>query len=57
MTTNGKVGPKVDENALKEFAKGKKTGEIQDYARNVNGVENVEVKLLAILGHERAWRY
>ncbi len=45
VTTNGKVGPKVDENALKEFANGKKTGEIQDYARNVNGVENVEVKL------------
>ncbi len=45
VTTNGKIGPKIDENALKEFAKGKKTGEIQDYARNVNGVENVEVKL------------
>jgi len=45
ITTNGKVGPKIDEAALKEFAKGKKTGEIQDYARNINGVENVEVKL------------
>lgn len=45
ITTNGKVGPKVDEDALKEFAKGKKTGEIQDYAQNINGVESVEVKL------------
>lgn len=45
ITTNGKVGPKIDEIALKEFAKGKKTGEIQDYAQSINGVENVEVKL------------
>lgn len=45
ITTNGKIGPKIDENALKEFAKGKKTGEIQDYAQNINGVESVEVKL------------
>lgn len=45
VTTNGKVGPKIDENALKEFAKGKKTGEVQDYARNINGVEDVVVNL------------
>lgn len=45
VTTNGKIGPKIDENALKEFAKGKKTGEVQDYARNINGVEDVVVNL------------
>lgn len=45
ITTNGKIGPKIDEDALKEFAKGKKAGEVQDYARNINGVEDVEVKL------------
>lgn len=45
VTTNGKIGPKIDETALKEFAKGKKTGEVQDYARNINGVEDVDVAL------------
>lgn len=45
ITTNGKIGPKIDEDALKEFAKGKKSGEVQDYARNINGVEDVKVEL------------
>lgn len=45
ITTNGKIGPKIDEDALKEFAKGKKSGEVQDYARNSNGVEDVKVEL------------
>ena len=45
ITTNGKIGPKIDANALKEYAKGKRLGEIQTYVQNVNGVENVDVKL------------
>ncbi len=43
VTTNGKVGPKIDENALKEFAKGKRLGEIQSYAENTNGIDSVTV--------------
>lgn len=44
VTANGKVGPKIDEDALKEYAKGKRFGEIQSYASGINGVENVDVK-------------
>ena len=44
VTTNGKVGPKIDEEALKNYAKGKRFGEIQSYTKNINGVENVDVK-------------
>ncbi len=44
LSTNGKIGPKVDEDALKEYAKGKRYGEIQDYVKQVNGVDDVDVK-------------
>lgn len=45
ITTNGKIGPVIDEEALKVFAKGKRTGEIQDYIQRINGVGSVDVKL------------
>lgn len=46
MTTNGKIGPKIDEKALKEYARGKRLGEIQSYVQNINGVDGngVDVK-------------
>lgn len=44
MTTNGKIGPKIDESALKTYAKGKRFGEIQSYVRQIDGVESVDVK-------------
>ncbi len=44
ITTNGKVGPKIDEKSLKEFAKGKKSGEIMPYVQKIDGVEDVKVK-------------
>jgi len=44
ITTNGKIGPKIDDTALKEYAKGKRLGEIQSYVQNINGVENVDIK-------------
>lgn len=44
ISTNGKIGPKIDETALKEYAKGKRFGEIQDYVKQINGVEDVDVK-------------
>lgn len=44
ITTNGKIGPKIDEVALKEFAKGKRFGEIQAHVEQTDGVDNVDVK-------------
>ncbi len=44
ISTNGKIGPKIDDNALKQYAKGKKFGDIQSYIQQINGVENVDVK-------------
>lgn len=44
ITANGKVGPKIDEDALKTEIKGKRFGEIQSYAQSINGVESVDVK-------------
>ena len=42
-TTNGKIGPKIDENAVKDFAKGKKSGEIKVYVESISGVESADV--------------
>ncbi len=44
ITTNGKIGPKIDEVALKEYTKGKRYGEIQSYVDEINGVDSVDVK-------------
>lgn len=42
-TANGKIGPKIDENKVKEYAKGKKSGEIKAYVEAINGVESADV--------------
>jgi hypothetical protein len=44
ISTNGKIGPKIDENELKQYSKGKRYGEIQSRVTEINGVENVDVK-------------
>ena len=44
ISTNGKVGPKIDDNALKTYAKGKRYGEIQSYVKQIEGVSDVDVK-------------
>lgn len=44
IATNGKIGPKVDEARLKEFAKGKSFGEIQGEVQSVEGVESADIK-------------
>ncbi len=44
ISTNGKIGPKIDEVSLKEFAKGKKYGEIQTHVQQTNGVQDVDIK-------------
>ena len=44
ISTNGKIGPKIDETRLKEFAKGKSFGEIQGEVESVDGVESADIK-------------
>lgn len=44
ISTNGKVGPKIDDAALKAYAKGKRYGEIQSYVKQIDGVSDVDVK-------------
>lgn len=45
VTTNGKIGPKIDDNDVKQYAKGKKAGEIKAYVEAINGVENADINL------------
>lgn len=44
ISANGKIGPKIDDEGLKEFAKGKNLGEIQSRIEEINGVDSVDVK-------------
>lgn len=44
ISTNGKIGPKIDEQALKAYAKGKSYGDIQSHVENISGVDSVDVK-------------
>ena len=44
LTTNGKIGPKIDEEAIKTHAKGKRLGEVQEYVKEIDGVNSVDVK-------------
>ena len=44
ISTNGKIGPKIDEAKLKEFARGKKFGEIQSYIEATNGIDQADIK-------------
>lgn len=44
ISTNGKIGPKIDEDSLKNYAKGKRYGEIQSYVKQIDGVSDVDIK-------------
>ncbi len=44
ISTNGKIGPKIDDQQIKQQARGKKYGEIQSSLESVNGVSDVDVK-------------
>ncbi len=44
LTATGGVGPKVDQNAIKENARGKRYGDIQQSLQSLNGVKDVDVK-------------
>ena len=43
MTTNGKIGPKINSDELKNFAKGKRYSEIRSHVEEVEGVESADV--------------
>lgn len=44
LSTNGKIGPKIDDEKIKQEARSKKYGEIQSSLESVNGVSDVDVK-------------
>lgn len=44
LVTNGKIGPKIDDQAVKAAAAGKRYGEIQAALESIQGVNSVDVK-------------
>jgi hypothetical protein len=44
LVATAKIGPKIDDNAIKESAKGKRYGDIQSSIESIQGVDNVDVK-------------
>lgn len=45
VTAVAQIGPKIDDNEVKEQVKGKRTGEIMGDLKSIDGVSDVEVKL------------
>lgn len=45
VTAVAQIGPKIDDNEIKEQVKGKRTGEIMGDLKAIDGVSDVEVKL------------
>lgn len=45
LETNGKIGPKIEEDQVKEAAAGKRIGDIKSSIESINGVESVDVNL------------
>lgn len=43
IAANGSIGPKIDEAEVKDYAKGKKSGEIQAYVEAISGVNSADV--------------
>ncbi|HJP80932.1 MAG TPA: hypothetical protein VJ841_00860 [Candidatus Saccharimonadales bacterium] len=44
IVATAKVGPKIDDNTVKEQSKGKRYGDIQSSLASIQGVDNVDVK-------------
>lgn len=44
ITTNGRIGPKIEEDKIKEESKGKRFGEVQSKIESIEGVNNVDIK-------------
>lgn len=45
LTTNGKIGPKIEESQVRDKAKGKRVGEIKTELEAIQGVESADIKL------------
>lgn len=45
LSANGQVGPKIDDNQIKDQEKGKRSGEVQGDLRAIDGVSDVDVQL------------
>ena len=43
LTAKGQIGPKIDEDTIKETAHNKKQGEVEALLKNINGVEKVKI--------------
>jgi hypothetical protein len=44
IVATAKIGPKIDDNQIKNLAKGKRYGEIQSSIESIQGVDNVDIK-------------
>jgi hypothetical protein len=44
LIATAQIGPKIDDNAVKNIAKGKRYGEIQEALEGIQGVDSVDVK-------------
>lgn len=44
LVATAKIGPKIDDNNIKELAKGKRYGEIQSSIESIEGVDDVDIK-------------
>jgi hypothetical protein len=44
VTSNGSVGPVINEDSIKEQVKGKRYGEVQQSLDSINGIKNVDVQ-------------
>ena len=44
LSTNGKIGPKVTEEQVKQLSVGKRYGDIKSSIENINGVDSVDIE-------------
>lgn len=44
LVATAKIGPKIEDQAVKDLAKGKRYGEIQSSIESIQGVDNVDIK-------------
>jgi hypothetical protein len=44
LVATAKIGPKIEDQAVKDQAKGKRYGEIQSSIESIQGVDNVDIK-------------
>lgn len=44
LTADGKIGPEIDDNKVKQLAEGKRLGDIQSALKPIQGISNVDVK-------------